>query len=158
VSSRTCEAEAVTSHRFAWHAFIAAGIVAIAPAVWGLAELAPDSVGADAQPDYLVRPLGLSTAARTTITIGAASLAIAAALTFVRARRRQDVGSEWVGVLVPLVAVSGAAGLVYSAVTEPVIGANIGGGLAVMAGIPFAVAMVTLAAWRAVRARRSTAG
>ncbi len=137
---------------------IAAGIVAVAPAVWGLAELAPDSVGADAQPDYLVRPLGLSTAARTTITIGAASLAVAAALAFVRARRRQDVRSEWVGVIVPLAAVSGAAGLVYSAVTEPGIGANIGGGLAVMAGVPFAVAMVTLSAWRAVRARRTTAG
>ena len=131
--------------------------MAIAPAVWGLAELAPDSVSADAQPDYLVRPLGLSTAARTTITIGAASVAVTAALVFVRARRRQDVRSEWVGVIVPLAAVSGAAGLVYSAVTAPVIGANIGGGLALMAGIPFAVAMASLAAWRAVRARRTTA-
>jgi hypothetical protein len=147
----------VTSHRRAWQALIAAGILAVAPAVWGLAELAPDSVGPDAQPDYLVRPLGLSTAARTTITIGAASLAIGAAFALVRARRRQDVRSEWTGVLVPLAAVSGATGLVYSAVTEPVIGANIGGGLAMMAGIPFAVAMVTLATWRAVRARRTSA-
>ena len=156
MSSGTCEAVVVTSRGCAWQAFIAAGIVAVAPAVWGLAELAPDSVGADTPPDYLVRPLGLSTAARTTITIGAASLAVATALAFVRARRRQDVRSEWVGVIVPLAAVSGAAGLVYSVVTEPVIGANIGGGLAVMAGVPFAVAMVTLAGWRAVRARRTT--
>jgi hypothetical protein len=148
----------MASPRLAWRAFIAAGIVAVAPAMWGLAELAPNSVSADAQPDYLVRPLGLSTAARTAITIGAMSLAVAATIAFVRARRRQDVSSEWVGVIVPLAAVSGAAGLVYSAVTEPGIGANIGGGLAVMAGIPFAVAMVSLAAWRAVRARRTTAG
>ena len=92
--------------------------------------------------------------ARTLITIGAAALAGAATVALLRALSRRNLRREWVGVIVPLAAASAAAGLVYSVVTAPVIGANIGGGLALMAGVPFAVAMVAVAGWRAVRARR----
>ena len=142
---------AVTSHRCAWQAFIAAGIVSIAPALWGLAELAPDSVSADAQPDYLVHPLALSTAARVALTVGAGVLVITAVFVFTRAVRRHEIDRRWAGVIIPLSAVTAATGLIYSAITAPVIGANIGGGLAIMAGVPFAVAMLVLAAVRSLR-------
>ena len=142
-------------HLRARRGLVALGALALAPAAWGIAELAPDEVGADAQPDYLVHPLRLSPATRATIAISAVAVVIAAAFVFAQALRRHEIRRGSLGVVVPLAAVAGAAGVVYSVITAPVIGANIGGGIALMAGIPFAAAMLGLAASRGWRLWRS---
>jgi len=145
-------------HVVALQGLVALGVAALAPAVWGIAELAPNSVSADERPDYLVHPLGLSLAARTAITIGAVVFVVAASITWTRALRRLQGRRASLGVIMPLAAVTAAAGLVYSAVTEPGIGANIGGGIALMAAIPFAAAMLGLAALRGWRLWSSAPG
>jgi hypothetical protein len=102
--------------------------------------------------DYMVDPPDLSAAARA--VIGAlAALAVAAAIVVVaRAVRSGALERSWLPVLGLLAGVVAYLGLTYATITAPTIGANIGGGLLLMAGV-LLVPLGTVAA--AVLARRA---
>ena len=72
------------------------------------------------------------------------------ALLMVQRLRRRGAVTE-VGIVLPVVLAGGFLGAVYATLTEPVVGANIGAGLALMA-TPFVLG--ALGVWFVVSLRR----
>lgn len=130
---------------------ITAGIVAGGPAIWAVVSLLPSEVD-PATADYMVDPLDLTPATRAVIGAVAAVVVAAAVVVVARAVRRHALDRSWLPVVGLLAGVAAYLGLTYAAVTAPTIGANIGGGLVLMAGgllVPLGVAAASVMAWRA---------
>jgi hypothetical protein len=146
----------VKLHTLARAAFLAIALAAVAPAVWWLATLIPDSVGADSDPDYMLQPLNLATGVAPIVGIGSLILVAAGLAVLAHAIRSGTLRGGWIGVLAPLAACAAYTGAAYSVMTAPVIGANIGGGLAAIGALPFGIAMATVSAVLGRRLARDT--
>lgn len=115
---------------------VVTGLLMLAPLTWWLTEQLPDEFeGRDTGfADYLWEPPDLSDGDRRTIAIGSAVAVAAGAFVLIEGLRSGTIRRRWVGVVVPLAALSTYAGLTYSVATAPVTGANIGGGLLLLIG------------------------
>ena len=105
-------------------------------------------------PDYMWRPPSWSqagVAAAGSVCVGVVVVAVAV---LVRERRRQRLADATVATVL-LVAFAGlAVGGGYRVLTAGVIGANIGGGLVLLFGTPLVVALLGVAAFVSIAARR----
>jgi hypothetical protein len=118
-------------------------------AAWLVGDLSTIDYGGGL--DYMVEPLPISSAAMT--SLGLVSLALFVAVTaflsssWPSGPQRMRL-SQWI--LLPT-AVGVILGAGYRVVTAGVIGANIGGGMVIMFGLPVCIALVTVAVRRAPR-------
>jgi hypothetical protein len=124
--------------------------LAIATAWWlgDLSETIDD-------PDYLVRPIGLSPEASLAVGFVATAACIAGLAAAVQLTRSGGCGRRAVVVLVPWWVLAVYLGLGYRIMTAGVIGANIGGGLFVLTSfvvVPVAIGS-SVAVWWATRRR-----
>jgi hypothetical protein len=145
----------MTSRTGVWASLIGAGIVSLAPAMWWIGTALPTEVSADRYADYMWKPIVLADRARHAIGICAVAIVMIAAIALAQAIRGNHLRPQWLGVLLPVAAVFAYAGAAYSVVTTPVSGANIGGGLALLAAGPFVVAMFSVAVIFTRRLRRA---
>lgn len=134
----------------------ALGMVVSAPvASWWLSEVflvEPESVPAgDAEPDVLVAPLPLGGTAEQVVGWVALAVAVGSTALVVLAVRRGALDRRWVSVLAALAGIGGLAGIGWSWITVPTIGANIGAGLYVIVAAPVAAGLALWAAWRTRR-------
>lgn len=126
---------------------------ATAPAIWWLLGLFTRfSVITD--PDYMIEPPAISARAEWIIG-GSSSLVATGGMAMVYALIRGRTWSiRWAGVVGPLFVGAAYAGLTYRAVTAPVIGANIGGGLLIFGAVPVALCLIVIAIVFALPPRR----
>lgn len=104
-------------------------------------------------PDYMIRPLKVNPVLE--VGVGLTALVIAGASAGVLAVGKHRYDLRWWSVGGPLVAAGAVCGGGWSVITAPVIGANIGGAMAVMFGTPVVVVLVVVAAVNGLRMRRS---
>ena len=119
--------------------------LAAAAVVWALADGLQHDVP---DPDFLVRPIDGLVTRRWWVFVAGLLVAGACALALrrrVRGGRRVDPN-----IVLPIVLLGGGLGALYAVVTDPVTGANIGGGLALM-GAPLAAGVL---GWWFVRSLR----
>jgi hypothetical protein len=128
-------------------AVVALGIVAVGPLTWWLAQALPDTVAADQYADYMWDPPQLSWAQILGIGLISAVGVLAAGFAMADGIRSRTLRREWLWIVLPLAGLAGYVGLTYAIATEPVIGANIGGGLLVLGGVAVVPAMVGASLW-----------
>ena len=104
-------------------------------------------------PDYKIRPLKVNPVLEVGVGVTALFIAGASAGVLAVGKHRYDL--RWWSVGGPLVAAGAVCGGGWSMITAPVIGANIGGAMAVMFGTPAVVVLVVVAAVNGLRMRRS---
>ena len=121
---------------------IAAGVTSLAPAVWWIVGWLPSEVAADYYADYLVRPLRLPAFLEPAIGLLSVLVAGFAASELHRCGRSGELRQEWLQVVAAFSAITTLGGLTYRIVTEPVSGANIGGGLLILFAMPFTAGML----------------
>lgn len=109
---------------------------------WVVGDQATPDYGAGL--DYMVRPISIPRAASTTIIL-TSLVAYPASVVLLRRLSDGDVRDRWMRALLPLTLAGALCGAVYRVVTAGVIGANIGGSLAVMVGFPLFVVLVVWA-------------
>ncbi len=105
-------------------------------------------VDADRSPvdaDYLWHPADISDGMRLALGLTATVLAVGIVLLVARWSGDGAISHSAVIVLIALGAIAAYGGVTYAVATAPVIGANIGGGLMVIAAGPFAVVAIALA-------------
>lgn len=113
-----------------------------------------DHVDDPEQYDYLWQPIDALVELRFLVMFVALTIAVASAFAFARMRREGHAPPP--DVVAPVLLIGIVIGGGYSAVTAPVIGANIGGG-AVLAFGPFVVlGLAALAVRAALRHRKPT--
>jgi len=103
-------------------------------------------------PDYMIRPLKVNPVLE--VGVGGTALVVAGASAGVLAVGKHRYDLRWWSVGGPLVAAGAICGGGWSVITAPVIGANIGGAMAVMFGTPVVVVLVVVAAVNGLRIRR----
>ncbi|MEQ8842155.1 MAG: hypothetical protein RIB98_14325 [Acidimicrobiales bacterium] len=136
---------------------IALSVVAVAPLIWWMASALPDDLTADQvrDADYLWAPPVLSAGQRHGIGIASLFVVVLAATVLVQGLRTDRFQPGWLRVVVPLAGVAAYAGVTYAVATEPVTGANIGGGLMILAGFVLVPTLLGFAIFAAVQLRRS---
>ncbi len=125
-------------HRLVVITLLLATPVAIWWMVGDLSTIDPSQV----EPDYVIRPLGVSAEAERMIGISASLLVLVAAGGLATVTIRASVNPRWWFVVLPLLVAGAFCGLALRIGTAAVIGANIGWGLVVVAGPPFICAML----------------
>ncbi len=138
----------------------AAGVLACTPATWAVASLLPTTVE-PATADYMLDPPDLSAATRAMIGVVAAAAVAAAIAVVARAVRSRALERSWLPVVGLLAGLAAYLGLTYATVTAPTVGANIGGGLLLMAGglvVPVGAVAAAILARRAARRHRRGRG
>jgi len=127
----------------------------VVSAAWlsGLPE--PDRSPADA--DYLWQPLDISDGARLALGLAATVLAASAIVLLWRWFKLGRITRTIMIVLTAIGAIAAYGGSMYGVATAPVIGANIGGGLMLLAAGPFVAGTVAVAVVAVVQQRRRTA-
>jgi len=96
----------------------------------------------DPNPDYMFRPIPLTGGQELAIAAAALTVSAAAVGCAILAYRRRLVGRADLGVALPLVLAGAYCGIAWRMMTAAVIGANIGGAMAVMFAPVFGVAMI----------------
>ncbi len=122
---------------------ILAGAVATAPFTWWVLGMMTHFSDA-ASPDYLVQPLDMSEGTELLIGLSAMVLASAGGFLIAWSIRSHRWSIRWAGVLGPVFAAFGYAGATYRVITAPVTGANIGGGILILAAGPVALVLLGL--------------
>lgn len=133
-------------------------IIAVPVAAWWV--IGDRSTAAPAQADYLVRSPELPAWAQNTLGITALVVIVVFSVVLYRSHRKGLVGSRQGTLLAFLV----PAGIILAAtgrlVTAGVVGANIGGGLSLLFGLPTAgillLAAITIVTIMSFRKRRET--
>jgi hypothetical protein len=129
-----------------WIALAALAGLAIGAQIWSVMVCFS---GTPVDADYFLRPIEGLVQQWRLVTVVAGVLNLGALLMVQRLRRRGAVTE--VGIVLPVVLAGGFLGAVYATLTEPVVGANIGAGLALMA-TPFVLG--ALGVWFVVSLRR----
>ncbi|WP_017591706.1 hypothetical protein [Nocardiopsis potens] len=145
---------------------LAGGIALLAgaaPAAWWAARTSPEEAAARhghplGEAEYAVEPLPLPDWAVHAAGLGGAAVALAAAALLAWGISTGRIERVWGPVLVCLLPLPVMAGLWWAIATAPVIGANIGLGLATWAFPPLAAVFLATAATIAVLSRRRRAG
>jgi len=96
----------------------------------------------DPNPDYMFRPIPLTGGQELAIAAAALTVSAAAVGCAILAYRRRLVGRADLGVALPLVLAGAYCGIAWRMMTAAVIGANIGGGMALMFAAVFLPAMI----------------
>lgn len=102
-------------------------------------------------PDHMIRPPHIDPVLQ--VGIGATAVVVAVASCAVLFIWSDRYDRRWWTVLGPLVAAGTVCGGGWAMITAPVIGANIGGGLAVMFGTPALLVLVVVAGVNSIRLR-----
>jgi hypothetical protein len=129
-----------------WIALAALAGLAIGALIWSLMVCFS---GTPADADYLLRPIEGLVQQWRLVTVVASVLNLGVILMVQRLRRRGAVTD--VGIILPVMLAGGFLGVLYATSTAPVVGANIGAGLALMAA-PFVLG--ALGVWFVVSLRR----
>lgn len=116
-------------------------VIAVPVAAWWLIG-DQSSVPAGADPDYMVRPLGIAPGAERAAGLGSLLLAVVAMPVLAWATRRRLLDWRWWIVLVQLLAAGFTIAAGWRVMTAGVIGANIGGGLMFIFGGPVVAALL----------------
>jgi len=126
----------------------------VVSAAWlsGLPE--PDRSPADA--DYLWQPLDISDGAWLALGLAATVLAASAIVLLWRLFETGRISRTVMIMLTAVGAIAAYAGVMYGVATAPVIGANIGGGLMLLAAGPFVAVTIGVAVVAVVQQRRRT--
>lgn len=129
------------------HAGIVVGVVGCGPAVWWLSSLAASNEAAGIEdPDYMIRPPGISDGTSAAVGVAGAAAVIVALLAYRSSLKSGAIAEPWRMIYGPFAAISVLLGLFYSVATAPVIGANIGGGMLALALMVATPAMLVVAA------------
>lgn len=123
----------------------AVGVIAAVPAAWWIAGVFAGTTDESADPDYMWQPIGLSDSAATVIGVTSTLVVITASAVIVRGLRSGSIPTRWLGVVVPLALAAAYSGTTYAVATAPVVGANIGGGILVLFGLPIVPALLVVA-------------
>jgi hypothetical protein len=116
--------------------FLFVGALAVAPLAWAMTvwTMTTFSTPVDAKSaSYMVRPLTTSDTVRTVVFVTCAVVVVAAVVVLLRATTSGEVSRPWRGVVFATGVLACCYGLAYAVVTAPVTGANIGGGLLILA-------------------------
>jgi hypothetical protein len=108
-------------------------------------------------PDYLIHPPSTGATAERRIGASAVLLGLVTASALLGATWRGRFPAKWWGVLVPLLVAGAFCGAGWRVITAGVVGANIGGGLLLVSGVPIVVTLIGVAivvAWSLRRQRR----
>ncbi|MEN2423353.1 hypothetical protein AABB02_35250 [Streptomyces rimosus] len=136
------------TNNFHFHAAASAVLVAAVPvATWGLIGRLDES-GPRSELLYIIEPPGIAQGVETTLGVVCLVLALVSGAVLMHASRRGTFERRWWPVLLPLVAaglIAGAAGRVATAGTQVDSGANIGGGMAMFAGVPAVLLLLVVA-------------
>jgi hypothetical protein len=137
-------------------------VVAVPVATWWLVgdQTDPDfkrrlqadgdpAIRAGLDPDYMFRPLDIAPATERTVGGVAVALVVAALVVLVGAWLTGRLHVGWWGVLGVLSLVGAGCGWGWRVMTAAVSGANIGGGLVLMFGVPIGLGLVGVARWGA---------
>ncbi|MDQ6837969.1 MAG: hypothetical protein M3137_06435 [Actinomycetota bacterium] len=109
-------------------------------ATWSIAG--DMSYKGDPHPDYMFRPLPLTGGQELAIAAAALTVSAAAAVFVALAYRRRLVGRADLRLALPLLLVGAYCGIAWRMMTAAVIGANIGGAMAMMFAVVFLPAMI----------------
>lgn len=139
---------------------VAAGVLASGPLAWWLGD-ALDSVGGavpTGDADYFWQPLSLSTGARAAVGLSGVAVVACALTVLVRQVRSGHWRAGWVQVTAASAMVCAYAGMFVAVATAPVIGANIGAGVMLLAAAPVGLGAVIWAIVALVRLRSPAPG
>jgi len=114
-------------------------------AVWWLTGPVARGVPLSEDPDYFVRPPHLDPALIRTVGIVSTSLCVIGLAIALRASWTGLLRGRWWAVIGPLLLAGAVLGLGERVLTAPVIGANIGAGFGIVAGVPVVLASVAWA-------------
>jgi hypothetical protein len=149
-----------------WWAAVAAValVVAMPVATWWLVgdQTDPDfkrrleangdpAIRAGYDPDYMVRPFAIAPAIERTVGVVAVVLVLVAVVLLLLASLTGRLHGGWWAVFGPLSLAGAVCGFGWRVMTAAVSGANIGGGLVLMFGVPVAFGLVWMASWAALR-------
>lgn len=139
----------------------AGAVVCVALATWYLVGPLPSrEIDADvlvSNPDYydyLIQAPTIDPDVARVVGWGAVAVVLAGIVGFVL-RLRSGLDRRWIGPVLLLALAGAVIGVGSCVVTAPVIGANIGGGIAILFGVPFVVSLAARAAWGACSIHRS---
>lgn len=133
-----------------------AGVVAVLAMPIATWWIVGDQSTTENLPDYIVEPPAVSADTALAFGLVATVLLVASVATLLGASHARRLDRSWWGVLLPLLGAGFVVGYSVRVVTAGVIGANIGGGMAIMFGGPLVVGLIGWAAFRAfLRSRRS---
>lgn len=131
-------------------------VTAMPVATWTLVGDLSSEGFAEDELDYLFRAPGLPWAVELVAGALAAGVIVASATVLGRAVAGGRLRRQWMATVVPLAVAGAVLGFGGRVLTAGGIGANIGGGLFVLLGLPFLVVLVIAAALNAwVESRRS---
>ncbi len=129
-----------------WIALAALAGLAVGAQIWGLMVC---FAGTPADADYFLRPIeGLVQQWRLVVVV---ACLIGVGLSFMARRLRRRGTVTEVGIVLPVMLAGGFLGALYATLTAPVVGANIGAGLILMAA-PFVLG--ALIVWFVLSLRR----
>lgn len=128
--------------------------VATPVATWSLVGDLSEPV---ADPDYLIRPIVLPRAAEVVLLVASVAAVCVATAFLVYERRTRRMDRKWVPPIVLLTVAGVVVGYGGRILTAGVTGANIGGGMVILFGGPFVLALVAVAAWSATLPPRTGA-
>jgi len=96
-------------------------------------------------PDYMWRPPQIASGLKLLIGMAATFVVVAVCLLLRRLLKQGVLSRTWLAVFVAAGAIAAYCGFTYVVATAPVIGANIGGGIAVLFAGPFTVGTAIVA-------------
>ncbi|WP_143261715.1 hypothetical protein [Allokutzneria sp. NRRL B-24872] len=129
-------------------------VVSGAFAAWWLVGDLSANVSPGARLDYLVPPLPVvSLTPAIDVLVGSVALALASGTLLVTATT--SARSRWLGQFLSALALGAVLGFFFRVLTAGGIGANIGGGLVLLLGLPLLVAAAGALAWRTTRLLRA---
>jgi hypothetical protein len=139
-------------------------VVAVPVATWWLVgdQTDPDfkrrlqadgdpAIRAGYDPDYMFRPFDIAPATERTVGVVGVVLMVAAVVVLVLAWLTGRLHKGWWGVLGVLSLVGAGCGYGWRVMTAAVSGANIGGGIVLVFGVPIGLGLVGVALWGAWR-------
>ena len=130
-------------------------ILATPVATWSLVGDLSEPV---ADPDYLIRPVDLPRGLEILLLAASVAATLGATAYLVYQRRTRRMDRKWVPPIVLLAVAGVVVGSGWRVLTAGVIGANIGGGMVILFGGPFVLALVVAAAWSATLPPRTVSG
>lgn len=107
--------------------------------------------GSGSDPDHLWRPVPMLDEHRTAIGVVSVVSFVAAEMALARARLNGDLPAPRLGQLTVLTFFGAWIGFAYGVATAPVVGANIGGGMALLVTPVFAALALALVAGLQIR-------
>lgn len=132
------------------------GLLALAVSVaWVVGLVEPERSNAD--PDFMWQPLDIGDNTRLALGLGATALAAVAIAIVWRSFKAGDITRTVMIVLSASGSIAAYGGMMYGVGTAPVTGANIGGGLMLLAAGPFVVITIAVAVVAVVQQRRRAA-